>query len=89
MTSKTDPDRLVAYGPSLAAIRKLSGMTPTELAGAAGITRSGLWRIEAGNRPASKPVLVALASALGVDIEAITRPVVYVEADDIDRWPTA
>jgi transcriptional regulator with XRE-family HTH domain len=93
MTSNDSPvitdHRRTAYGPSLLALREARGMTRAALAARAGITKNYLWRIETGGRTtASEPVLIALAAALRVEVNAITRPVVYVDISDSD-WPDA
>lgn len=56
---------------ALRAIRQRSGMSVTALAEAAGIKQPHLTNIEAGRRNASPDVVVALASALKVDLPAI------------------
>lgn len=56
---------------ALRVIRERSGMTVTALAEAAGVKQSHLSNIEAGRRNASPDVVVALASALKVDLPAI------------------
>jgi transcriptional regulator with XRE-family HTH domain len=60
-------------GVAIRVIRKLSGMSPGELAGEVGIEEQSLRNIENGTRPASNPVINAIAGALGVPVEAITR----------------
>jgi transcriptional regulator with XRE-family HTH domain len=60
-------------GAAIRVIRKLSGMSPAALAEAAGIAEQSLRNIENDSRPASIPVITAIAVALKVPTEAITR----------------
>lgn len=59
-------------GPKLAEARIRSGLTQSGLAALVGLNRSSINRIESGQHSASAPTLVALAAALGVDIDTIT-----------------
>lgn len=60
-------------GAAIRAIRELRGMSPGDLAAAAGVKEQSLRNIENGHRPASDPVINAIAGALAVPVEAITR----------------
>jgi transcriptional regulator with XRE-family HTH domain len=56
---------------ALRAIRERSGLTVTALAEQAGIKQAHLSNIEAGRRNAGPDVIVALATALKVELPAI------------------
>lgn len=59
-------------GQKVAEARIRAGLTQAALAARAGITAPYLGRLEAGTRSGTPATLVALAQALGVDLDAIT-----------------
>jgi transcriptional regulator with XRE-family HTH domain len=86
MNTKRAPSGTALYGPSLRAIRTALGVTRNRLAADAGISASYLYRIEnTRDLIVSGPVALGLAHALGVEVEAITRPVLGADTDD--GWP--
>lgn len=62
-----------ANPPALTAIRKRSGHSIRSLAAAAGIAPSTLKRIEDGTHGGHPATLQAIATALNVDVAAITH----------------
>ena len=60
-------------GRRVAYYRRLARMTQAQLADRAGLGAGTLQKIERGARGASEPVLEAIADALGVDTERLTR----------------
>lgn len=56
---------------ALRVIRERSGITVSALAAASGIRQAHLSNIEAGRRNASDTVIVALAKALDIPLQAI------------------
>ena len=62
-------DRFIELGITIAALRKMRGMTQEELAEKAGLSRSHLGSIEAPNLayPFSLEIFFNLADALGVE----------------------
>lgn len=68
-----------AVGRAIATARTERGLTQTELAEAAGISRSSIARLEAGDHGASVDVLFNIAVALGTKPSALLAAA---EADD-------
>lgn len=68
-----------AVGSAIAAARNERGLTQTQLADAAGISRSSIARLEAGDHGASVDMLFNLAVALG------TKPSILLAAAEADR----
>ncbi len=66
------PTPIRVNGAKLAEVRIRAGLSRAALATAAGVNRSNVWRIECGQSQPVPATLVALATALGVDIDAIT-----------------
>jgi transcriptional regulator with XRE-family HTH domain len=63
-----------AFAQSLRRERERAGLTVPELAQAAGLHRTSVWKLEAGLRPyPSWETVRALARALGVRPEAFSR----------------
>lgn len=62
-------DRFIELGLTIAALRKMQGMSQEQLAAKAGVSRSHLSSIEAPNivRPFSLEVLYNIADALEID----------------------
>ena len=60
-------------GAAIRVIRKLSGLSASQLAEAIGIEEQSLRNIENGSRPASDAVLYAIVGRLNVPLEAITK----------------
>jgi transcriptional regulator with XRE-family HTH domain len=58
-------------GPRLQALRKITGMTQKDLAKAAGVSLSLVQKVEAGSRPGSWDLAIAVARALHVDAAAL------------------
>ncbi|MFF7631633.1 helix-turn-helix domain-containing protein [Kitasatospora sp. NPDC008050] len=76
-----DPD---SVGARIAAFRKVRHLTQRGLADRANISYSLMFKIEQGDKPASPPVLAALARALSVSVADLTgQP--YVDALCQDR----
>lgn len=80
-------DRFIELGLTIAALRKMQGMSQEQLAEKAKISRSHLSSIEAPNivRPFSVEVLYNIADALGVragDLLNTSLP----ERDDTKNW---
>lgn len=67
--SMKNRDRFIQLGITIAALRKMRGMSQEQLAEKAGMSRSHLSSIEAPNivRPFSLEILYNIADALGVD----------------------
>lgn len=61
----------IAWGRRLREVRTEQEMTGSELARKAGVTRQHIQRIETGVTTASDTVRIAIAAALGVEVEAI------------------
>lgn len=59
-------------GAKVAEVRIRAGLTQTALADLVGVNRSYIHRIEAGDRHGLPGTWVAIAKALGVEIDAIT-----------------
>jgi transcriptional regulator with XRE-family HTH domain len=59
-------------GARIAAERKLRGLTQEALAGQAKVSASLLRKVEQGRRPATQPLVSAVAAALGVDRNDLT-----------------
>ena len=68
-TSFKNRDRFIQLGITIAALRKMRGMSQEQLAEKAGISRSHLSSIEAPNvvRPFSLEILYNLADALEIE----------------------
>lgn len=64
------------HGPALAVIRDAYGIQQTALAAAMGISGAYLANIEAGRRRGSVKLARAAAEHIGIDLAAITTPVV-------------
>jgi transcriptional regulator with XRE-family HTH domain len=60
-------------GPAIRAIRLSAGRTQEDIAEAAGIDQSYLSLLESENRAASADVIKAIADALKVPAESLTR----------------
>src|SRR5438270_10994392 len=58
-------------GPRLRAVRKLHDMTQQELADRAGVSKSLISKVEAGSKPGSWDLAIAVARALRVDAGAL------------------
>ena len=63
-----------AFGNDVRMIRTDAGITPTQLATAAGISRPHLWGIETGRSEATTEVLVRIGQALGADVSVRLYP---------------
>ncbi len=62
-------------GPAIRRLREQEGITRTQLARRAGIHLSVMSRIESGEKNGSPATRLALAHALGVNLDAITHDV--------------
>ena len=80
MSCCTEPPQGRQNGAAIRVIRKLSGMSPADLAAAIGIAEQSLRNIENDSRPASEAVLYAIAGRLDVPLRAITRDATGVAA---------
>ena len=69
-----------ALADRFVARRHQLGVTQTELADLAGVSRSSVQAIEAGKRTAQFDVVLAIAEALGCDLVLTTRAGVAVTA---------
>src|SRR4051794_11362097 len=58
------------FGPLLKAERERAGLTQTELADRAGLTKIGVGQLEQGRRRPAWETVMALCDALGVSCEA-------------------
>lgn len=66
------PAPAVVFNPAaLTAIRDLVGVTAPQLAKAAGLDRSQLWRLEKGHSVPTVATLARLAAALRVPVDAL------------------
>ena len=72
-----------AVGSAIAAARNERGLTQTQLADAAGISRSSIARLEAGDHGASLDMLFNIAVVLG------TRPSTLLAAAEADEATAA
>ena len=61
----------IAWGHRLREVRTERDMSGSELAKKAGVTRQHIQRIETGQTAVSDDVRIAIASALGVEVNAI------------------
>lgn len=68
-------------------VRRLQGLTITEVARRAGVPQPNMSKIEAGNEQVSWPRLVAIAEALGVDAYALVGPDSDHATFDESHWP--
>lgn len=68
-----DPTRefYAELGSRVRAARNAAGLTQTELAGAAGLTRASVANIEAGRQQVLVHHLVAIAAATATDLDAL------------------
>jgi DNA-binding XRE family transcriptional regulator len=62
------------FAGRLRELREGAGLTQTELAGKAGLTREGVAQLETGRRKPAWETVLALCEALGCSCEAFTRP---------------
>lgn len=70
-----DMSKRVALGKAIKAIREAKGLSGSKVATDALMSHSHLCNIESGARPASQEAIPLLATALGVDIGAISYEV--------------
>lgn len=68
-----------ALGPAIKSIRLAKGITASTVAQAAGMSDCHLFNIEAKRRPATEESIPLIATALGVEVDAIS-----IATDD--RW---
>jgi len=61
-------------GSNIREARMQQGITQAELAGAVGVHRTTIVKVEAGKRAVSAPMLVLFANALGVDVASLLKP---------------
>jgi transcriptional regulator with XRE-family HTH domain len=62
------------FAGRLRELREGAGLTQTELAGRAGLTREGVAQLETGRRKPAWETVLALCQALECSCEAFTRP---------------
>lgn len=62
------------FAGRLRELREAAGLTQTELAIAAGLTRSGIAGLEMGARYPAWETALALATALAVSLDALAQP---------------
>jgi transcriptional regulator with XRE-family HTH domain len=62
------------FGPKLRELREAARLTQAELAERAGLHPQGVVKLERGEREPAWGTVLALAAALGVSVEAFTRP---------------
>ncbi len=55
-------------GPNLKALRKISGLTPKQVADAIGLERTSVTNIEAGRQPATDVLVAKFAEACGYEV---------------------
>jgi transcriptional regulator with XRE-family HTH domain len=78
---RVDPTRRWS-GDRLRAARLAAGLSPSELAAAAGSTDVSVWRWESNRSAPSLGAVIRIIDQLGVDLDALTEPV-----DDADDLP--
>lgn len=83
-------DRFIQLGITIAALRKLRGMSQEKLAEKAGISRSHLSSIEAPNivRPFSLEVFYNIADALEIDPANLINTTIFSEQMGIKKKDT-
>ena len=64
----------MAFNQRLKELREAAGLTQAQLAERAGLHRMGGAKLEQGQREPAWPTLQALASALGVGVDAFSEP---------------
>jgi DNA-binding XRE family transcriptional regulator len=62
------------FAGRLRELREEAGLTQTDLAGKAGLTREGVAQLETGRRKPAWETVLALCEALGCSCEAFTQP---------------
>jgi len=67
-------DQAAAFGHRLRELRERAGLTQTQLAERAGLHRQGIVKLERGEREPAWSTLLALAEALGVDLNSFAEP---------------
>lgn len=59
--------------PTIKALRKNLGLTQTQLAEKAGVSKPTIIKLERGEKPAMRSMLVCVCLALGVEPEDVTN----------------
>jgi transcriptional regulator with XRE-family HTH domain len=67
-------DKSKAFGLRLRELREKAALTQGQLARKAGLSLPGITKLELGARQPSLPTLLALARALGLDVNALAAP---------------
>lgn len=73
------------FGPRLRRLRRAHGMTQIELARAATVTVSYIWKLESGLSAPGLDLLARLATALGVDLVKLLPTSAPVDPADVLR----
>jgi transcriptional regulator with XRE-family HTH domain len=64
----------MAFPSKLRELREAAGLTQSELAQRAGLSKAGVTQLEQGRRKPAWETVLALAAALGVSCEAFNEP---------------